>query len=80
MRKQAAEVCLPLLGAIPWSPQRGDIPLQIGLRRGVASHLLASEISKGGENLAVRSKKTVIGWVFKHLLGCTTLGFPERKL
>ena len=30
--------------------------------------------------LTVRSKKTVIGWSFKQLLGRTVLGLMERKM
>ena len=46
-------MCLRGLGAILWSPRRGDIPLQMGPRRGVASHPLASEIPEGGAKLAL---------------------------
>ena len=52
MRKQAAEVCLRLLGAILWSPSRGDIPLQMGLQ-GVVSCQLATEIKKDGAKLVL---------------------------
>ena len=50
MRKQAAVLCLRVLNAILWSPNRGDISLQMGLRQGVAICLLASEIQNGGES------------------------------
>ena len=53
MRKQAAGVCLRLLGAILWSPSRGDIPLQMGLQRGVVSCQLATEIKEGGAKLVL---------------------------
>ena len=29
---------------------------------------------------SVRRKKTAIAWIFKQLLGCTSLGAPERKM
>ena len=36
---------------------------------------------KGGSKASsVRRKKTAIGWIFKQLLGHTTLGLPERKI
>ena len=50
MRKQAAVLCLRVLSAILWSPNRGNISLQMGLRQGVAICLLASEIQNGGES------------------------------
>ena len=53
MRKQAAGVCLGLLGPLLWLPRRGDIPLELGQRLGVARRLLASEIQKGGPKLSL---------------------------
>lgn len=44
-----AGVFLRVLGATLWSPHQGDIPLLIGQWQGVVSHLLASEIPRGGE-------------------------------
>ena len=42
-------VFLTVLGAMLWSLRQGDIPLLIGQWQGVVSHLLASEIPRGGE-------------------------------
>ena len=53
MRKQAAGVCLGLLGPLLWLPRRGDIPLELGQWLGVARCLLASEIPKGGLKLSL---------------------------
>ena len=53
MRKQAAGVCLGLLGPLLWLPRRSDIPLELGQWLGVARHLLASEIQKGGPKLSL---------------------------
>ena len=44
-----AGVFLTVLGAMLWSLHQGDIPLLIGQWQGVVSHLLASEIPRGGE-------------------------------
>ena len=52
-RKQAAGVCLIVLGPILWLPSGGDIPLQLNLLVGVGSHPTASEISKGGKEPAL---------------------------
>ena len=53
MRKQAAGVCLSVLGPLLWLPRRGDIPLELGQWLGVARRLLASEIQKGGPKLSL---------------------------
>ena len=53
MRKQAARVCLRVLGAILWSTHRSDITQQIGSMQGVRSCLLASEIPKVGANVTL---------------------------
>ena len=52
----------------------------MGQRLGVASHLLASEIQVWSKAITVRSKNTAIGWIFKELLGPTTLGPTEGKV
>ena len=44
---------LGILGAILFSPNQGDFSLQTGPWRGVASHLLASEMPKGGAKLTL---------------------------
>ena len=44
MRKLAVGECLKVVIAILWSPSRGVIPPQMGQWRGVASHLLVSEM------------------------------------
>ena len=51
MRKQAAGVCLELLGAIMWFPRWADIPVDTGQRLGVVSRLLGSETHNGGSKL-----------------------------
>ena len=45
-------MCLRVLVAILCSPCGGDIPLQIGLRRGVSRLLFPSEMPMGGRELA----------------------------
>ena len=61
-------------------PRLADIPLQMGQRLGVGSRLLASQISKGlTKDIAVTSKKTATGWIFRQLQGGTFLGPTERK-
>ena len=42
------------LGDILWSPNQGDIPLQMGLQRGMVTCPLASEIQNGGAKLALQ--------------------------
>ena len=51
--RQAERVSLRMLGPILWSHSRGDIPLQKAPWQGVASCPLASEMPKGGANLAL---------------------------
>ena len=53
MMKQAVGVCLRVLDAIVWSALLGDIPLLMGPKRGVASQMLASKITKDGAKLAL---------------------------
>ena len=53
MREKAAGVCLGVLGAILWLPRLGDFSLDMAQWLGVASHLLASELSKGRQNLSL---------------------------
>ena len=53
MKMQTAGVGLRGLGSILWSPPQGYLAPQIGPRRGVAGHPLASEIQKGRAKLAL---------------------------
>ena len=71
-RKRAAVLCLRVLGAILWSPNRGDISLQMGLHQGVVICLLASEIQKSGGKLPISEMRKE--------QGCTTLGPLEGKV
>ena len=76
MRDQAAQSA----SAVLLLPRLADIPLQMGQRLGVGSRLLASQISKGlTKDIAVTSKKTATGWIFRQLQGGTFLGPTERK-
>lgn len=72
MRKQPAVLCLRVLDAILWSPNRCDISLQMGLQQGVVICLLASEIQKGGEKLPISE--------VRKQQSCTTLGPLEGKV
>ena len=44
--KQAARVCLGVLGAIQCLPRTGDIPLQLGQWLGIASHYLLQKFQR----------------------------------
>ena len=74
MRKQAAGVCLELLGAIMWFPRWGDIPVDMGQWLGVASKLLGSETHKSGSKLLWRElrKQKLYGF------SGTSCGYPDK--
>ena len=74
MRKQAAGVCLGLLGPLLWLPRRGDIPLELGQWLGVARRLLASEIQKGGQSYLCQKEENSNAWIFKQMLWRRVLG------
>lgn len=79
MWKQAVAVCLKLLIVILWLLRKGDIHLEMSQQLDAGSCSVCFRNQKCGAKLTVRSKKTVIGWSFKQLLGRTVVGLMERK-
>ena len=79
MRKQAAGVCLGLLGPLLWLPRRGDTPLELGQWLGVARRLLASEIQKGGPKLSLSEGRKHQQDAFQAVAGLPRVRAPRKK-
>ena len=80
MRMQSVQLCLRMLGA--YCVYATEVTCHCKLAQGEALWAATCVINPKGWSKAssVRHKKTEIVWIYKKLLGCTSLGSPNRKM